>query len=73
MRRGWGRGKAALTVLAGLFVGVFLLVVVTAAPLWDQIVEFVNELPEYWDEITQSDAFEKITSSTGTDDKVARR
>ncbi len=31
----------------------------------------MNELPAFWNEITQSDAFEKITSSTGTDDKVA--
>ena len=71
VRRGWGRGKAALTVLSGLFVGVFLLVVVTAAPLWEEIVEFVNELPAFWNEVTQTDAFEKITSSTGADDKVS--
>src|SRR5687767_11384177 len=50
VRRGWARGRAALAVFAGLFAAVLALVIVTAGPLWDQIVEFVGQLPEYWDE-----------------------
>ena len=69
VRRGWGRGRAALAVFAGLFVGVFLIVVVTVGPLWDQVTEFVNMLPEYWDELTQTAAFDKLTSS-GAEDSV---
>jgi predicted PurR-regulated permease PerM len=48
VRRGWKRGLASLAVFGGLFLVVFLIVLFTAGPLWDEIVEFVNELPEYW-------------------------
>jgi predicted PurR-regulated permease PerM len=44
-------------------------VLVTAGPLWDQIVEFVHALPGYWDDLTNSDAFQNIVS-TGTDDTI---
>jgi predicted PurR-regulated permease PerM len=70
VRRGWKRGRAALAVFAGLFVAVFALVLVTAGPLWSQIVDFVHELPEYWDEITQMDWFQNLTSTAGADDKI---
>ena len=52
VRRGWKRGRAALAVFAALFVGLFVLVVVTAGPVWDQIVEFIHQLPALWDELT---------------------
>jgi predicted PurR-regulated permease PerM len=70
VRRGWRRGRAALAVFAALFASVFAIVLVTAGPLWDQIKDFVNQLPEYWDEVSSSDAFQKITSTAGVDDKV---
>jgi predicted PurR-regulated permease PerM len=70
VRRGWGRGRAALAVFAALFVAVFALVLVTAGPLWSQIVDFVNELPAYWDEITQTEGFQTLTSTAGADDKI---
>jgi predicted PurR-regulated permease PerM len=70
VRRGWGRGRAALAVFASLFVAVFALVLVTAGPLWDQIVDFVNELPAFWDEITQTEGFQTLTSTAGADDKI---
>jgi predicted PurR-regulated permease PerM len=70
VRRGWSRGKAALTVFGALFVGVFLLVVFTAGPLWSEIVDFVNELPEYWDQFTESEFFANLTSTAGADDKI---
>src|SRR5215218_7341657 len=48
VRRGWGRGRAALAVFAGLFVA---------------------EIPEYWQEISSTDAFETFVS-TGTQESV---
>jgi predicted PurR-regulated permease PerM len=70
VRRGWKRGVAALSVFGALFVGVVVLVLVTAGPLWDEIVEFVNELPEYWEEISSSAVFEDIVATAGADDKI---
>ena len=32
----------------------FLIVVVTVGPLWDQVKEFVEMLPAYWDQLTQT-------------------
>jgi predicted PurR-regulated permease PerM len=68
--RGWGRAKAALAVFAALFASVAGIAIVTAGPFWDQIVEFVNALPGYWEEISSSDAFEQLTSSGNFDAKV---
>jgi predicted PurR-regulated permease PerM len=68
--RGWGRGRAALAVFAALFVAAAALVVFTAAPLWEEIVEFANALPGYWDDLTQSTAFENLTSTAGADDTI---
>ena len=70
VRRGWRRGRAALAVFAGLFVAVFAIVLVTAGPVWEQIVEFVGKLPEYWDEISSSAAFEEIVSTAGAGDTI---
>jgi predicted PurR-regulated permease PerM len=72
VHRGWRRGRAALAVFAGLFVAVAAIVLVTAGPLWDQIVEFVNALPGYWDDLTKSDAFQKFISSAGADDTIRK-
>jgi predicted PurR-regulated permease PerM len=69
VRRGWGRGRAALAVFAALFAAVGLIVLVTVGPLWDQVRDFVAEIPAYWDEISSSDAFETFVSS-GTQDSV---
>ncbi|HEY3185995.1 MAG TPA: AI-2E family transporter [Solirubrobacteraceae bacterium] len=68
--RGWRRGRAALAVFAALLVAVGALVVLTVGPVWDQVVEFVNKLPAYWDEITSTDAFQKLTSTAGADDTI---
>ena len=70
VRRGWGRGKASLSVFAALFAAVVGIVVFTAGPLWNEIVEFVNDLPEFWDELTQTEAFQNLTSTAGADDKI---
>jgi predicted PurR-regulated permease PerM len=70
VRRGWKRGPAALAVFAGLFVAVFALVIVTAGPVWDQIVAFIHELPELWDELTQTAVFQDLISTADADDTV---
>ena len=70
VRRGWKRGSAALFVFAALFAAVFAIVLVTAGPLWDQITEFVQRLPAYWDELTQQDWFQTFIQTGNADDKV---
>ena len=70
VRRGWGRGRAALAVFAALFAAVFTLVLVTAGPLWDQIVEFIEELPAFWDELTQKPVFQDLTSTANADEQI---
>ena len=72
VRRGWARGRASLAVFAGLFASVFVIVLITAGPLWDQIKEFIEALPGYWDDFTNSDAFEKLTSTAGADDTIRK-
>jgi predicted PurR-regulated permease PerM len=72
VRRGWKRGLAAVALFAGIFVGVIALVLVTAGPLWDQIVDFVNALPGYWDQLTHTDAFEDLISTAGADDTIRK-
>jgi predicted PurR-regulated permease PerM len=69
--RGWGRGRAAVALFAALFAALSALVVVTAGPLWDEIVGFVHALPGYWDDLTSSAGLQQITSTAGVDDKVA--
>jgi predicted PurR-regulated permease PerM len=72
VRRGWGRGKAALVIFAALFVAVFVLVLVSAGPVWDQIVDFIHQLPAYWDELTAKPGFKEITSAANTDEHVKK-
>jgi predicted PurR-regulated permease PerM len=72
VRRGWGRARAALVLFASLFVGVTALIVVTAGPVWDQIVEFVHALPAYWDELTSKPVFQDLISTGGADDTVRK-
>jgi predicted PurR-regulated permease PerM len=70
VRRGWKRGIASLVVFFGLFVGVFALVLVTAGPVWNEIVDFVHSLPALWDEMQQQDWFKTLTSTAGADDHI---
>jgi predicted PurR-regulated permease PerM len=70
VRRGWKRGVASLVVFFGLFVGVFVLVLVTAGPVWNEIVDFVHSLPALWDEMQQQDWFKTLTSTAGADDHI---
>jgi predicted PurR-regulated permease PerM len=69
-RRGWGRGKAALAVLGGIVLAVFVIVIWAVQPVWDAIHGFVSDLPQYVDEVQQAwlasdidegtDAFKKL-------------
>jgi predicted PurR-regulated permease PerM len=70
VKRGWKRGRAAVTVFAALFAAVFAIVLVTAGPVWSQIVDFVDHLPEYWQQISTSDGFKQLTSTGNFDQKV---
>ena len=72
VRRGWKRGRAAVAVFAALFAGVFALVLLTAGPLWGEITDFVHNLPQYWDEITQTEGFKNLTSTAGADDTIRK-
>jgi predicted PurR-regulated permease PerM len=65
--RGWPRGRAAVFVFAALFASVVAIVLVTVGPLWDQVVDFVEEIPAYWEDLTNSAAFEKIVSDADQD------
>jgi predicted PurR-regulated permease PerM len=69
VKRGWKRGPAAVAVFAAIFVGVVVLVLVAVGPLWDQVVDFVNELPAYWEDLTNSATFQNVVSS-GDQDSV---
>jgi predicted PurR-regulated permease PerM len=71
VKRGWARGRAAVAVFAALFAALVAIVIVTAGPVWDEIVEFVHALPGYWEELTSSAVFQEITSTAGIEDKVA--
>ena len=71
VRRGWKRGRASLLVFALLFASVFALVVLAAGPVWDQVVEFVGNLPEYWDQLTKTDGFQQLMSTADADQKIA--
>jgi predicted PurR-regulated permease PerM len=70
VRRGWRRGRAALAVFAALFAAVVAIAIITAGPVWDQIVAFVNELPELWDELTQTAVFQSFISTADADDTI---
>ena len=68
--RGWKRGIASLTVFVALFVAVFALVLVTAGPVWEQIVEFVHELPELWEEFSSLPVMQDIFNAAGADEQI---
>lgn len=62
--KGWKRGPAALAVIAGLFVAVFLIIVITVGPLWSEVHDFIDMVPQYWTDLTNSDAFHKLVSDS---------
>ena len=72
VRRGWGRGRAAVMLFAALFASVVALVLVTAGPVWDQIVEFLRALPAYWDEISSKPGVQDVLSTAGADETIKK-
>lgn len=66
-KRGWKRGSAALIVFAALLVGVAAIVLFAAGPVWKEIVEFVEMIPTYWEEISSTPVFEAIISDASAD------
>jgi predicted PurR-regulated permease PerM len=70
VRRGRRRGPAALAVFAALFVAVVVLVLVSAGPVWNEIVEFLEALPAMWDELKSKPVFQDIVSTAGADDTI---
>ena len=72
VRRGWNRGRASVLVFFGVFVSVFLLVLLTAGPVWNEIVDFVHSLPQLWDQMQQQEWFKTLTSTAGADDTIRK-
>ena len=72
VRRGWGRARASLALFAALFASVFVLVIITAGPVWDQIVEFVHSLPQLWDELTSKPGFQDWIGSADADQTIKK-
>jgi predicted PurR-regulated permease PerM len=72
VRRGWKRGIASLVLFAALFASVFVLVLVTAGPVWDQIQEFVKQLPQLWQDLSNKPAFQDWLSSAGADETIKK-
>lgn len=70
VKRGWNRGRAALSVFAALFAAVLVLVLLAAGPVWEQIVDFVHQLPEYWDELTSKPGFQDLVSTANAGDHI---
>jgi predicted PurR-regulated permease PerM len=73
VRRGWRRGPASVAVFAALFVAVAVIVLLAAGPVWREVVDFVKNLPQYWDELTNSAGWQKIVSKAGADDDVSKQ
>jgi predicted PurR-regulated permease PerM len=72
VRRGWGRTRAALALFAAIFVAALVLVLLVVGPVWQQITDFVHQLPQYWDELTSKPGFKELTSTAGADDSVRK-
>src|SRR5215210_6506158 len=71
VRRGWKRGPAALASFGALFAAVFLLVVVTAGPVWEEIVGFVHAIPGYWEELTSKPGVQDIMATADANNRIA--
>src|SRR3954452_9757155 len=72
VRRGWKRGIASLVMFGVLFASVFVLVVVTAGPVWDQSKKFVSQLRQLGDDLSKKPAFKDWMSSAGDDETIKK-
>ena len=62
--RGWGRGKSALLVFAGLFVVASVLVIWVATPIWNEVRGLAGNLPEYVQDLKDEPVFQELESNT---------
>jgi predicted PurR-regulated permease PerM len=69
-QRGMGRGKAALLVFAIAFLGVFLIAVAVASPVYDEIRNFADALPGYVDDLRNDSALKGFIEDSGLTDKI---
>jgi len=63
-RRGWGRGKAALLVFAVIGLVLSVIVIWAAKPMWNEISEFVDDIPGYVDKAQHSGVLEDVDRET---------
>jgi predicted PurR-regulated permease PerM len=68
--RGMGRGKAALLVFFLLFLAVFVIVVWTVTPVWNEIRGLVQDIPGYIDDLKDEPAFKQLADNTDAVDKA---
>jgi predicted PurR-regulated permease PerM len=61
-RRGWRRGRAGLFVYVALVLAVGVVVIITIRPLWDEVTNFVDRLPAYWDKIADTEPIKTLLS-----------
>jgi predicted PurR-regulated permease PerM len=72
VRRGWNRGRASVFVFFLLFAAGLVLTLLAVGPVWSEIKDFVNHLPQYWDELQQKQWFKDLTSTAGADDTIRK-
>jgi predicted PurR-regulated permease PerM len=72
VRRGWGRGRAAVAVFAALFAAVIVLVLLTVGPVWQQVTDFIHKLPQYWDELSSKAGVQDILSTANADETIKK-
>ena len=63
-RRGWGRGKAAMLVFAVIGLVLSVIVIWAAKPMWNEISEFVDDIPGYVDKAQHSGVLEDVDRET---------
>jgi predicted PurR-regulated permease PerM len=68
--RGMGRGKAALLVFFLLFLAVFVIVVWTVTPVWNEIRGLVQDIPGYIEDLKDEPAFQQLHDNTDAVDKA---
>ena len=68
--RGMGRGKAALLVFFLLFLAVFVIVVWTVTPVWNEIRALVQDIPGYIEDLKDEPAFKQLADNTDALDKA---
>ena len=70
VRRGWGRGRAALAVFGALLAVLFVIVVWAAVPVWEQVTGFVGDLPAYVDEVQDAPVVKELDDNTQAVEKA---